>query len=312
MGAGPGPEVLHRALNLLAKGRFFFGFPSLVPLAGVVHRVLNLLRFGEHRGGMFVHAKGLQDGRPTEQSWHLLAEGDDGPYIPSMAIEALIRKCLAQDCPEPGARAATNALELADYDPLFARRKIYTGFRNAANAADPLFRQLLGDAYQTLPKPLQALHDVKGTESWQGRAHVSRGKGLLVRLICLMIGFPEEAPDTPVTVTLTPEDGGERWTRSFGGRVFNSFLKQGEGKNGYLAVERFGVIEVALALVIDEGRLFLVPRRWTALGVPLPKFLLPTGTTFETETDSRFEFNVEISAPIVGLIVSYKGTLEKA
>ncbi|MEO8530916.1 MAG: saccharopine dehydrogenase NADP-binding domain-containing protein, partial [Deltaproteobacteria bacterium] len=88
MGAGPVPESLHRMLNLLAKLRHALHLPSLAPLSGLFYRALNLMKFGEHRGGMFVEAKG--DGQHL--SWHLLAEGDAGPLIPSMAIEHLVRQ----------------------------------------------------------------------------------------------------------------------------------------------------------------------------------------------------------------------------
>src|SRR3546814_5103984 len=87
------------------------------------------MRFGEHRGGMFVRARGVADGRTVERSWHLLAEGDDGPYIPSMAIEAIVRKSLAGDRPPVGARSSVDALALADYDALFAGRSLHSGFR---------------------------------------------------------------------------------------------------------------------------------------------------------------------------------------
>ncbi|MFT7592902.1 MAG: hypothetical protein ACI8R4_000213 [Paracoccaceae bacterium] len=115
MGAGAGPEILHRVLNMLAIARAKLGFPSMTPLAPFFYKVLNLMRFGEHRGGMFVHATGHRDGVPVERAWHLLAEGDDGPYIPSMAIEAIVRKMIANDAPQSGARPATHALSLGRY-----------------------------------------------------------------------------------------------------------------------------------------------------------------------------------------------------
>jgi hypothetical protein len=74
-------------------------------------------------------------------------------------------------------------------------------------------------------------------------------------------------------------------------------------------VERFGIAAFALALVIDGGRLFFVPRRWSILGMPMPGFLLPGGSSFEAEEAGLFHFNIEISLPLVGLIVAYKGTL---
>src|SRR6201999_4555649 len=61
MGAGPVPEILHRMLNLLAKGRAKLRLPSLEPLSRLFYAVLNRMRFGEHRGGMFVRAQGIAD-----------------------------------------------------------------------------------------------------------------------------------------------------------------------------------------------------------------------------------------------------------
>jgi hypothetical protein len=71
----------------------------------------------------------------VERTWHLLAEGDDGPMIPAMAVEAVIRALLEGRAPPHGARAAARDLELADYEPLFARRRIYTGIRDDSVAA---------------------------------------------------------------------------------------------------------------------------------------------------------------------------------
>ena len=73
------------------------------------------MKFGEHRGGMLVEAQGERDGKRVTKSWHLLAEGEDGPFIPSMAIEAIIRKWLKGERPMIGARAAIHALETVEF-----------------------------------------------------------------------------------------------------------------------------------------------------------------------------------------------------
>ena len=99
----------------------------------------------------------------------MIAEGDDGPLIPSMAAEAIIRRRLEGRRPAPGARAATRDLELTDYEALFARRQIVCGIRETPGAAMPLYRRLLGDAYAQLPAPIQALHDLADTLSVEGR-----------------------------------------------------------------------------------------------------------------------------------------------
>jgi hypothetical protein len=216
MGAGPVPEILHRALNLLAKARARLGLPSLEPLSRLFYLVLNAMRFGEHRGGMFIRARGVADGKAVHQSWHLLAEGDDGPYIPSMAIEAIIRQLLRGIRPESGARSSINALELADYDALFRGRQIFTGFRRD-EAGAPLYRRILGSAFDLLPPRLRELHGSDIARRWTGRGEVRRGSGILARLVGALVGFPKAASDVPVTVEFSPEDGAERWTRSFDG-----------------------------------------------------------------------------------------------
>ena len=312
IGAGPVPEILHRMLVTLARARSAFRLPPLTRLSGLFHRVLNLLRFGEHRGGMFVRAAGTHEGQQVELSWHLLAEGDDGPYIPSMAIEAIIRKVLSGEKPAVGARPATRALELADYDLLFEGRLIVTGWRERAPDGSPLYRRVLGSAFNRLPEQVRMLHLVTQTRTWMGTAKVRRGKGLVSNFIARMIGFPDASDAVPVKVTLQPQEGGELWTRDFGGKTLVSTQKCGTGKNDALLIERFGVVSVALALVVDKNRMSLVPRSWSCLGIPLPGGLLPGGETFETEVDGRFQFNVEIAAPLIGLIVAYKGELELA
>ena len=135
MGAGPVPEFLHRALNMLAIASAKWGLPSLRPLFPLFHRILNLMKFGEEHGGaMFIHAKGDS----AEISWHLLAEGGDGPYIPAMSIEALVRKQLRGTRPENGARPATAAFNLAELDAVFTGKTITTGFRRPLPDTAPL------------------------------------------------------------------------------------------------------------------------------------------------------------------------------
>jgi len=311
MGAGPVPEILHQILNLLAMARARLGLPSLKPLSRLFYAVLNRMRFGEHRGGMFVRARGVSEGRAVERSWHLLAEGDDGPYIPSMAVEAVVRKMLAGIRAEPGARSGVHALELEDYDPLFRGRSIYTGFR-APEVDAPLYRKILGSAFSTLPLRLRELHGSSAPREWTGFADVRRGRGPAAAILAALFGFPHTASKVPVTVTFSPEGDAERWVRNFNGKRFSSVQSVGTGRDEHLVVEQFGPARFALALVAESGRLALIPRRWSIFGIPMPNFLLPTGESCETEQGGQFCFDVEISMPLIGRIVAYRGTLRRS
>src|SRR6185436_8311306 len=113
IGAAPLPEYLHRSLIGLAWLVRLRLLPSLRPFARLFHGAVNILAHGEHRGGMFVAVSGSTTDGPLERSWHLIAEGHDGPYIPSMACAAIIRHCLAKRRPAAGARAAAGELSLA-------------------------------------------------------------------------------------------------------------------------------------------------------------------------------------------------------
>ena len=131
IGAGPVPEIWHRALIACAHLVRMRWFRSLSPLAPLMHFVSSKVGWGERRGGMFVIVTGrTAAGVTARHSWHLLAEGDDGPMIPAMAVEAVIRALVEGRAPQPGARAAMRDVELADYERMFARWRIYTGTSN--------------------------------------------------------------------------------------------------------------------------------------------------------------------------------------
>ena len=309
MGAGPVPEILHRMLIGLAWLVRIRLLPSLLPFASLFYFVINVLRWGEHRGGMFVAVEGIdRDGKEIERSWHLLAEGNDGPYIPSMAVEAIVKRSLFAKRPLTGARPATNDLELEDYETIFKDRTIYTGQweRNQDKHQSCLYRRLLGDAWDFLPTPLIQMHECKKAE---GVANVEVGRNLLGRLIAKLFDFPKAGQNVPVQVLFQSKSGGELWERKFAGKAFSSFQSQGHGLSERLLSERFGVFNFDFALVVGFDKLSLIVRRWQAFGIPMPLILSPIKTVFEYVANDRFYFHVEVSHPVVGLIVRYQGWL---
>jgi hypothetical protein len=314
MGAGPVPEILHRALAALAWLVRLKLLPTLSMLAPLMVFATNHLRWGEHRGGMFVELEGADaSSAPVKRSWHLLTEGSDGPLIPSMAVEALVRRALEGHLPSPGARAALRELELDAYQEMFANRTIYTGTRDdAPDGAAPLFARVLGAAWDRLPAEIRRMHDVHGTQTARGRASVERGSGVLARLAAVIMGFPKANADTSVIVQFAASGGEETWKRTFGDESFSSDQFAGRGRSQGLLCERFGALTFAMALVTENDRLLLVLRRWSAFGIPLPMWLCPRSDAYEDTENGRFHFHVEISHPLTGLIVRYKGWLEPA
>jgi len=311
-GAGTEPQLLQRLLGLCAWLVRLGLVRSLSPLAPLFHRVSQRLAFGEHRGGMFVAITGrTANGSALERSWHLIAKGDHGPFIPAMAAEAIIRRWLAGDKPEAGARATAGELALSDFEPLFSRFSIRTGIRDESGAdeAKPLYRRILSTAWNDLPPAVATMHDSGETRTVEGRARVERGTGLLARITAGVIGFPAENSDIAVSVRFECAAGQETWIRTFAGKSFRSIQSAATGRDKHLLAEDFGPFRVLIALVPENGRLRLVIRGWRFLGLPLPLFLAPGGDTFEEERDGLFRFHVEIKSPITGLIVRYTGWL---
>ncbi len=127
-GAAPQPELGHQALSLTAWLVRLKLLNSLTPFARIMEPVSSHLRWGAPRGGMFIRLTGKDhNGQPAETSWNLIAEGDSGPYIPTMAAAALITRWQSGQTPTPGARPAYEDLELADFEPFFQRLGIRHG-----------------------------------------------------------------------------------------------------------------------------------------------------------------------------------------
>ena len=313
LGAGPVPEVLHRMLIGLSWLVRFRILPSLLPFASLFHFVINILRWGEHRGGMFVSVEGITpSGAGIERSWHLLAESGDGPFIPSMGVQALILNSLAGKTPPPGARPATQELEVSDYEAIFKSRTIYTGQREAIaeTEAAPLYKRILGEAWDALPAPLAKLHSVGSKElKTEGVARVETGRHPFARLLAALYGFPQTGEHVPVKVSFKRRHGGELWHRDFGGRKFSTFQSEGRGYADRLLVESFGPVTFWMALVLKQGELHSVTRRWSIFGIPLPLGLAPKASVYESADGDDFCFHVEVKHWLMGLIVQYQGRL---
>ena len=311
MGAAPEPAILHWLLRRFA-GLVWPGLvPSLRPLARIIHSTANNVRWGEHRGGMFVEVSGRDaDGSGISRSAHLLAEGHHGLYIPSMAVEAIVRNWLDGRPPGAGARPASAELALSDYARVFAHRPISIGTRDGTGAGDPcLHKRILGTAWQSLPAALRTVHGAGPKLTISGVASITRGRGVPARLLAWIMRFPAAGEHVPVSVTFERHRHYDKWTRDFGGQVFSSIFTAGSGRFEHLLCERFGPLTFGMALVPDADRLNLVMRRWSFLGLPLPRGLMPSGDSHEYMKDNRFCFDVEIRLPLAGFVIRYRGFL---
>ncbi|WP_234801479.1 DUF4166 domain-containing protein [Xaviernesmea oryzae] len=165
-------------------------------------------------------------------------------------------------------------------------------------------------AFDVLPPAVRAFHTGDGVRRWTGHAEVRRGSGPLARFVCTIFGFPATGSTVPTRLTLSSEDRGERWVRDFGGAILASRQWAGQGLEQGLLLERFGPACFATALIPENDRLRVIPRRWFLFGCPMPCALLPSGEGVERDVGGRFSFDITIGLPVIGLVVAYRGILE--
>ncbi len=185
----------------------------------------------------------------------------------------------------------------------------------ATDSADPedghqsgqaLLRAALGADWDLLPALVQQVHTLSDVQTLTGRAAVQRGTNIIARLVAWIFRLPPATPDTVVIVTMTPTSRGESWSRQFGPRKFRTQLTPvGQGR----IRERFGALWFEIALDANADGLHMpVSKGWCA-GIPIPGPMLPVSETREYANDGRFCFDVRLSAPLIGLIVHYRGWL---
>ena len=304
--AGLEPPVLHFAAWLLAavSGAVGVRFTGAARVLAAPARPLGM--FGDDRGAMRVEARGLDaEGRPVTAVWVLNAPSGVGPVPPALPAAAAVQAVLSGRA-EPGARPCVGLLTLEDMAPLLNRHGLST---HVAVTPGALFERVLGEDFRRLPEPIRDLHRTLGDSVWSGRASVQGARSWAGRLTAALFGFPGEHPETPVTVRITSDGRRSVWRRRIGSGRFRSVLTEREGG----VVERFGLLAFDLDLTVADGRLAYSVRGWRLGPVPLPRALAPVTTTHEAvDAEGRFTFDVEISAPLVGRLVRYRGRLTRA
>jgi hypothetical protein len=116
-GAGLELRFLHRGMNVMAMLSRLGIVRNWADHANILKRMADWFRhFGSDAGAMHVSVTGLDAaGRVVTRKWHLVATQGDGPFVPTLAASALVRKLAAGHIPPVGARPCMGALTLDDF-----------------------------------------------------------------------------------------------------------------------------------------------------------------------------------------------------
>ena len=288
------------ALGCLVRWGWLQRLNSLLPLALRLQRLTS--RFGSDRSGMIVRCFGLDGARRLERRWTLIANEGSGLEIPALAVPLLLRR-LRDGKLDAGACDAGTSLALADFTPDFAAMPIHHVIEEH-NEPLSLYARVMGAAFAALPPRVRAMHETLRDHGASGRAVVTRGCHPLARAIAALVRFPP-AGEHDVHVSFDERGGVETWTRDFGGYSFCSRLS----RQGPHLIEAFGPLRFGFDLVSDDTGLTMHIRRWWFGPLPLPLRLAPRSVAREWQADDRFQFDVPIALPLIGLIVHYRGWL---
>jgi hypothetical protein len=116
--AGLELSVLHLGLSLLSACVARGWIAGLEPWAATMKRAADLLHgFGSSNGAMHVTVRGGRRGRRVARHWTLVAENDDGPYVPATASSILVKRlCGAAGYAPLEARGAAPCVGLVSLD----------------------------------------------------------------------------------------------------------------------------------------------------------------------------------------------------
>lgn len=258
-------------------------------------------RRGSGLSAMEVSITGKREEQGIRRRWTLVARNDMGPLIPALVVPLVVKRISEGKLPT-GAMAATGILGSEEILSRMPDGSVDTRIEEQEITA--LYRTVMTD-HDRLHPEIRSMHAVTGIHTASGRASVLRGRSPLASLICTIFGFPPQAEDIPVRVEMERQGETETWTRTFGDSRFSSVLSA--APDG--VAERFGPFRFAFRLIEQDGDLRMMPSGWTAFGVPMPKFLMPSGIARESAKDGRFTFDVPIVMPLVGTVVHYRGWL---
>jgi hypothetical protein len=171
----------------------------------------------------------------------------------------------------------------------------------------PLFLHLLGADAAQLPASVRALHALALPVTLRGRALAAAARSPLARLCAFVAGLPRADGEVAVAVTLAPAaEGGEMWTRDFGGSRFRSRLRAVDGE----LHEQLGPVRIRFRLHGDRDGIAWQPLAIDFLRIPLPRMLVDGVRAREFERDGRYRFDVAATLPWIGTIVRYRGWLD--
>lgn len=168
-----------------------------------------------------------------------------------------------------------------------------------------LYEQVLGNSFAQLPSTIQRFHRLAGRHELHGWVTTEAPASLPARWLARLLGTPTAAGGGPIRFEMTAHAEREVWTRHFPDHIMTSTLS----RNGDDVVEHLGPARLRFELTESSGTLGMRLKGLRFLGLPCPRWLLPSIVAEETGAEDRLHFRVMASLPLIGRVASYSGHL---
>lgn len=157
------------------------------------------------------------------------------------------------------------------------------------------------------PSPtFAAFHRGGRNRSYAGHVEVTVGSSWIAKTLLRLGNFPQKGGSVVTRLDVTCNGSETKWLRRFGDHETMSLLCF-DLQSG-LVIERMGHLEMRLSPSLDKGRMLTKVVSLRCFGVPIPKWIIPSGDAVETEVkEGRIGFDIQGKLPLLGTLIRYRG-----
>jgi len=168
-----------------------------------------------------------------------------------------------------------------------------------------IYQHILGNQFNLLGKNIQYGHSIIPSFKANGTIDVEWSKMFFIRWVNKINGLPPEGTNQPFVLEVRRNENSETWIRKFPNGTFTTYQYI---KNG-LFYEKEKSITIAFQLKLNNGNFEYKQVKMYLLGIPIPSFMAINSKALITETELGWQASIQVSAPIVGLILKYKANV---
>eukprot|EP01125_Pyxidicula_operculata_P014977 TRINITY_DN5058_c0_g1_i7.p1 TRINITY_DN5058_c0_g1~~TRINITY_DN5058_c0_g1_i7.p1 ORF type:complete len:588 (-),score=56.00 TRINITY_DN5058_c0_g1_i7:17-1780(-) len=176
-----------------------------------------------------------------------------------------------------------------------------------SKASESLFYRILGQhKFESLFPSSQRYRLMKGGHG-KGTSEISWGTSIISKFIAYLALLPKPAKNVEFIATTKVVGDCEIWSRSFGGKISSSTMKEW---NGQLLESRGGVSFAMNIDIKNDNLIEYTSNRCWVFGIPIPKIIAPKSKWTEEGSKNGWKFDGDVSSPLFGKILEYKGNFE--